>query len=756
MNNPTPSPPMISYELGDVLYRAGLINSHFEKDFDLSFTSMLLGFLASEMPMSRWFQGYVGTHNVDVDGMLASRKINAKILTEIAKRERQDPTTSNLRQTSSTQSLLSTAKDLLDRIDDRPLRQLDERHLMAAYIYSPGRGHEQQLIDWGFDRIDWSNAFLKWISDIPAFHNNEFKQWSDIHRETFGDEPDIPDDSESASEVPNDQPQLLLDSPATDDVLGRKYFAETLACRIDRTWKTFRKSGGKGSFMLHLHGSWGSGKSSLLNLIRAELQPASEKKLKQPVQASSQTTHEGDQPWIVIDFNAWQHQRIDPPWWPLIDSVYRQARDQLKTIHGEHLRSLGLVVRERWWRLSTGRKDHLLALAISFVLVGGMVYWIIHSGNMTAGSHLGTNLLSFAKSAGALLGIVGGIWSTILLTTRSLVSGSARSAQAFMQNSGDPMERVSEHFRDMLRWIDKPVAIFVDDLDRCQQNYVVTLLEGIQTLFNDPRVVYLISADRRWLHVCFERVYATFAEAVKEPGRQLGSLFLEKAFELSIAVPPISPERKKLYWDYLNGYLPEVGDLKQVRSEVQSEFKDDKTESQVLRRLNKSTGNPLRDELRRGAALRQLATQEVETSTEYFLRPFGPLTEPNPRAMKRLVNAYTFLRDSAVMGGSRVLFDVGTREQLALWAIVSLRWPLLKDYVEGHLEQHPDGVPDIVEFIGSKKPIPELGPELLGLASSPEVVKVFDGSIIRTKLDRVTVCSLAGISAATPRSDGVA
>lgn len=747
---------MMSYELGDVLYRASLINSYFEKDFDLSFTSMLLGFLGSEMPLSRWFQAYVATHNVDFEGMLASRKINAEILAEIAKRER-DPTASNFRQTSSAQSLLSTASDLLDRIDDRPLRQLDERHLMAAYIYRPGRGHEQQLAKWGFDRVEWSNAFLKRISEIPAWHNRESKQWSDIHRETFDSEPDIPSDQKIVSEVPNDQPQLLLDSPATDDLLGRKYFAETLACRIDRTWKTFCESGAKGSFMLHLHGSWGSGKSSLLNLIRAELQPSLQKKIKQPGHASSpQTTNEEDQPWIVIDFNAWQHQRIDPPWWPLIDSVYRQARDQLRIIHGEHFRSFGLLVRERWWRLSTGRKDHLLALAISFVLVGGMVYWITHSGSIAPGSGLATNLLAVVKSAGALLGIVGGIWSTILLTTRSLVSGSARSAQAFMQNSGDPMERVSEHFQEILSWIDKPVAIFVDDLDRCQQNYVVTLLEGIQTLFNDPRVVYLISADRRWLHVCFEKVYANFAEAVKEPGRQLGSLFLEKAFELSIAVPQISPERKKLYWDYLNGYVPEVGDLARARSEVQNEFKSDQTEGQVLARLGKGTGNPLRDELRRGAALRQLATQEVITSTEYFLRPFAELTEPNPRAMKRLINAYTFLRDSAVLAGSDVLFSVKARRQLALWAIVSLRWPILKDYVEGHLEQHPDGIPDIIEFIGNKKPIPELNPELLGLVGSPDVVKVFDGSIIGTKLERGMICSLTGISAATPQSTGVA
>src|SRR3979411_2603850 len=103
---------------------------------------------------------------------------------------------------------------------------------MGAYIYRPGT-HERQLLDWGFDRIDWANAFITWIAGNPGRYRHEIFGWSPIHQETFGAEPVLPDDSETIFEVPNDQPQLLLDSPTTDDVLGRKYFAETLACRID-------------------------------------------------------------------------------------------------------------------------------------------------------------------------------------------------------------------------------------------------------------------------------------------------------------------------------------------------------------------------------------------------------------------------------------------------------------------------------------------------------------------------------------------
>ena len=73
-----------------------------------------------------------------------------------------------------------------------------------------------------------------------------------------------------------------------------------------------------------------------------------------------------------------------------------------------------------------------------------------------------------------------------------------------------------------------------------------------RTLFHDRRVVYVVAADRRWLHAAFEKVYEQFAASVKEPGRRLGSLFLEKAFELSVSLPRLSPKTQADFWDYLN------------------------------------------------------------------------------------------------------------------------------------------------------------------------------------------------------------
>ena len=101
-----------------------------------------------------------------------------------------------------------------------------------------------------------------------------------------------------------------------------------------------------------------------------------------------------------------------------------------------------------------------------------------------------------------------------------------------------------------------------------------------------------------------------------------------------------------------------------------------------------------------------------------------------------------------------MLFDLNARRQLAVWAIVSLRWPLLKERLEEHLQEYPED--DVIKLVCEELPVPIDDPEIQQLLRSPEVIRVFKGGTIGTGLDKETICSLVGISSAQPKQGGVA
>src|SRR5262249_16060641 len=136
-------------------------------------------------------------------------------------------------------------------------------------------------------------------------------------------------------------------------------------------------------------------------------------------------------------------------------------------------------------------------------------------------------------------------------------------------------------------------------------------------------------------------------------------------------------------------------------------------------RAEEHDGDPIRSQARRQAAVSQLATRGAERSTVYFLQRFIHLLEPNPRAMKRLLNTYAVRRDLALISGVVPLQDLVRREQLALWTIISLRWPELEDH--------------LIELARGKTAEPS--DEVRALLASEEVQDVMKGKDVQASLD---------------------
>lgn len=452
------------------------------------------------------------------------------------------------------------------------------------------------------------------------------------------------------------------DHAAQRDLLNRKAVAETVATMIENVWKDdAEEKDVDRTFMVHLHGRWGSGKTSILNFLRGALR----------VQTSETHPRANDSPaWIIIDYNAWRNQALGPAWWTMMETVYREARDQLGG--WTSWAGLRLVLRDRLWRLRSSYAPYALAglLAICF---GLLLVWIWHASLFDQTKPW---FVDGFKLVASILGLI----ITVFAFGHNYPIGSARTARSYLELSRDPLSPLIRRYGDLVRDIDRPVAVFIDDLDRCNAEFVVELLQTVQTLFRHARVLYVVAADRDWVCASYQQMYKTFNESIGEPGKSLGHLFVEKVFQLSVEVPRLNDDERNRYWEELIWSRPPSETAAQADriATATRELQAANTEAKLIEVVDRYRDDPGVAGVIGAQAFRQMQSAPLEKERQHFLSSYADLIEPNPRAMKRLLNAYGFRRG----------FDIQSRRRsdpdaLVRWTILENRWPILADYLEG-------------------------------------------------------------------------
>ena len=138
---------------------------------------------------------------------------------------------------------------------------------------------------------------------------------------------------------------------AGEDRVARQPWVEGLAQRI----RSLRRANPQSPLFIHVHGPWGSGKTSILNMLADEL--------SKPV-ATPGVENKGFQ---TAQFNAWQYQRIEPPWWSLVDAILDQVGLYLKLRH-----SLFKI-----WSLRAA--TIIASLAVAIVAGFVLLWWVFRS-----------------------------------------------------------------------------------------------------------------------------------------------------------------------------------------------------------------------------------------------------------------------------------------------------------------------------------------------------------------------------------------
>ncbi|MBL8156841.1 MAG: hypothetical protein JNM70_21880, partial [Anaerolineae bacterium] len=212
----------------------------------------------------------------------------------------------------------------------------------------------------------------------------------------------------------------------------------------------------------------------------------------------------------------------------------------------------------------------------------------------------------------------------------------------------------------------KPLVVFIDDLDRCAPPNSTEIIEAISILVDAQFCIYIIGMDTRAVAASIESKYAAMQENLtvqNDPGGlSLGEKFLEKIIQINFRIPRIS---KAVATTFINQSLRPVvtpHPATQTGSVPSAEPSGKQARGvdfdQIQAEQEKAFIASFED-------LPQVSEATVEAA-EYL--------EYNPRKIKRFLNDY---RLRAAICERRTLFSRGILDLrlLAKWVMIETRWP---------------------------------------------------------------------------------
>jgi predicted KAP-like P-loop ATPase len=279
---------------------------------------------------------------------------------------------------------------------------------------------------------------------------------------------------------------MWKDSDTNIDYLGFNYIKNTLNKLINNVELMPSSIG--------LYGFWGSGKSSLIRMSYEEI-----------------SINKNN---LCIIFNGWRFEGYEDAKFSLISMILsklenelfeKKLKDKEKSILKEKFSSL--------WK-----KLNILKMAKSFTIAG---------------------LSSYAtyNQADYLLPLIGAVSSIPINETNGDTRPNLKSITS-------DIEDFNKEFSELLDTssLDR-VVIYIDELDRCDANTILSVLEAIRLFLFTPKTVFVIGADER--HV-MNAVKTKFSD-VLDAEIDLGKEYLEKMIQYPIRIPELTASSIKLY-----------------------------------------------------------------------------------------------------------------------------------------------------------------------------------------------------------------
>lgn len=260
-------------------------------------------------------------------------------------------------------------------------------------------------------------------------------------------------------------------------------------------------------------GDWGSGKSSLLQLVRSELGD--------------------DEDTLVLSFNGWLFEGYEDAKSALMGSIIDEIVAKRSTLANVTDKARGIAVK-LLKKIQIFRLLTFGAKAAGAYSIGG---WPAAGVSLAAdgSAFLGEateRIDELSKDAGAM---------SVDDVHKFLKSDRAQTVRRTIRE-------FREDFAELLRETKiKRLVVLIDDLDRCMPDTIIETLEAIKLFLFVPRTAFILGADERLVRYAVRRRFPELPGEKVEVGRD----YLEKLVQFPIRVPPLGRAEMETYINLL-------------------------------------------------------------------------------------------------------------------------------------------------------------------------------------------------------------
>ncbi len=333
-----------------------------------------------------------------------------------------------------------------------------------------------------------------------------------------------------------------------------------------------------------VYGDWGSGKSSVVLMLKAELN-------KEPRAADT----------LCVVFNGWRFDGYDDAKSALMTTILEEL-EQRQTPGSAALEGIRRLAKRVNW-LRVGKTGGRYALHAGLALA-------------TGGASVIPTLVAEAAAAAK-----GAKAEDIPAAAGDYVVGADEAKKVH-----DTVREFEAEFSKVLGQTNlRRLVVVIDDLDRCNHTQVIETLEAIRLFLAVPKTAFIIAADELMVQNAARQRFPGL-----EQTDSLGRDYLEKMIQIPVRLPPLGPRDLETYLNmlFLQLHLTE-DEFRTACTELLARALADiafrVTATNAHEVIGKALTGPMKKDLALAAQVRRVVAMSVDG---------------NPRQIKRYLNAF--------------------------------------------------------------------------------------------------------------------